>query len=90
MFDFGAVGERNGAGLVELGKRDVSLGIGVDQRHERPALSAPLSHVDLVVAEQNFGVDDRAAIRADAARQLVEHVIGIGSRVAGAAFLDGL
>src|SRR6266851_4013413 len=45
------VGQRYRAGLVITRERDVSLGVAVDERHERPALRATLTHIDFVVAQ---------------------------------------
>jgi hypothetical protein len=81
-----AVGQRNRAGLVVRRKRRVGLRVGVDERHELPAVGAALAHIDFVVAQQNLGVDHLAAMGADAARQLMEDVIGIGApRIGGRA-----
>jgi hypothetical protein len=60
-----------------LGTGKVSLGVGVDERHEWAALRTPLAHIDAVVAQENFGIDDAPAIGANAAGQLMEHITRI-------------
>ncbi len=74
----GAEGQRNGPGLVVLAVGDVGLRVAVDERLERAAGRTALPHVDLVVAQDHLGVDDPTALGADAARQLVEDVVGVG------------
>ncbi len=75
MLDGGAVRQWNRAWLVVVGIRHVSFGIGVHERQERPALRTTLAHIDFVVTQQNFGIDDPPAIATNAARQLMENIV---------------
>ncbi len=84
--DLGRKGERDGARLVELRRRRVGLGIAVDERLVLPVLGAAFAHVDLVVAQEDVRVDHAAALGADAARELVEDVVGVVLRVDARAF----
>ena len=78
--DLGRDAGRRLAGLVEPGLLHVRLGVGVDQALEPAVVVAALAHVDLVVAEQDLRVDDRAALGADRARDFVED-LAVGSRL---------
>ncbi len=77
IVNFGAIGQRNGAGFVVFAKGRVRFRVGVNKRLERSALRAALAHVNLVVAQNDLCVDDFSAVRANAASQLVEDTIGI-------------
>jgi hypothetical protein len=50
---------------------------------KRPALGTALAHIDLVVAQKDFGIDDAPAIRTDAPGQFVEHIIRIRAMAFG-------
>jgi hypothetical protein len=78
VLGLGAEGQRDRSRLVVLAVRHVRLGVPIDQRFKRPASGTPFPHVDLVVTEDHLTVDDAPAIRADASRQLVEDVVGVG------------
>src|SRR5205807_191483 len=67
----------DGPRLVEARVPRVGLGIAVDQALELAVLRAALAHVDLAVAQQDMGVDDPAALRADAPGQLEEDVVRV-------------
>lgn len=69
--------QRDSAGLVVFALRDVHLGIAVDERFKRAAVRTPFFHEDFVFPEDDIGVDDAAALRANAASELVENVISI-------------
>ncbi len=77
VLDRGTKCQRNRTGLIEFGKIRIGLGIAVDERLEGAAVRTPLGHIHFVVAQQDLGVDDPAAIRTDAASQLVEDVVSV-------------
>src|SRR5687768_8856883 len=66
-FDLRAERERDGAGLVELGRGQVGLGVAVDERLEAPMLRAALAQVDLAAAQQYVAVHHPPTGWADAA-----------------------
>ncbi|MEJ7697369.1 MAG: hypothetical protein WKF78_12295 [Candidatus Limnocylindrales bacterium] len=59
-------------GLVVLRLVHIRAGIGVDQPFEPAVIVATLAHIDLTIAQEHLRIDDRAALRADGARDLVE------------------
>ena len=75
VLDLGAVGKRNRARLIELAEVCVGLGIAINKRLEGTAVGAALGHVNLVVAQQDLGVDHFPALRADAAGEFIEDVV---------------
>src|SRR5216683_5965279 len=75
--DFGAVGQRNGAGFVVFAECRVGFRIGVNECLERPALRTALAHVNLVVAQNYLCIDDLTTVRADAACEFVKDVVGV-------------
>ena len=77
VLDLSGEFKRDGAGLVELRGVGVQLRVAIDQCFERSMIGAALAHVDLVVADQDVGVDDAAALGADAAGQFVEDVVRV-------------
>ncbi len=80
VLDGGVERERDGAGLVESRGFGVQLGVAVDQRLELTVLRAALMQVDLVVAQEHLGINDPAALRTDAARELVEDIVHVPLR----------
>ncbi len=77
ILDFGAVRQWNGARFVVFAECGVGFRIAVNKRLERPTLRAALAHVNFVVAQKNLSIDDSPAVRANAASQFIEDVIGI-------------
>ena len=75
VLDLGAEFQWDGARLVELDRVHVHLGVGTDDALEPAVVRAPFPHVDLVVADDDLGVDHRFALGADAAGQFVEDVV---------------
>ena len=75
VVDFPVKCQRDRPRFVVTGLGGVCLGIGVYQGFERPAIWAPLTHVDLVVAQHHLGVDHLPALGADAAGQFIEDVV---------------
>jgi len=77
IVDLAIEGQRNRPRLVVTGLRRVRLGIRVNQGLEGPTIGAALAHVDLVVAQEDLGVDHLPALGADAAGQFIEDVVGV-------------
>src|SRR5262249_35664050 len=69
----------NAAWLVDTGLTCICLGISIDQRLGASVRGATLAHEHLAFTEHDVGVDRPPTLWADAARQLVEDVIGISS-----------
>jgi hypothetical protein len=69
--------QRDGARLVESGLAGIGFRVAIDERFEAAVLRAAFAHIYLAVPQQDLGVDDPAADGANAARQLVEDVIGV-------------
>ena len=59
-------------GFVVLRLVHVGPGVGVDQPLEPAVIVAALAHIDLAIAQEHLRIDDRAALRADGTRQLME------------------
>src|SRR5205807_7205734 len=72
---------RNGAGLVEFGRRGVKLRIAIYQPLEESVVRASLPHVDFVVADEDMAIDDAPAFGANGSSQLVEDVVGVLFRI---------
>src|SRR6516162_3433041 len=49
---------------------------------KRPTVGAALAHIDLVVAQDDLGIDHLSTAGTYAARKLMEHVVGIFPRTA--------
>jgi hypothetical protein len=77
VMQFGIEGKRDRTRLVVAAERDIRLGVAVDQPFKRAAIRAALPHINLVVAQENFGVDHLSAVGAYAARELEENVIDV-------------
>lgn len=75
--DLRAEVERDGAWLVELRVGGVCLCIPVHQPLKLSVARAALPHVHLVISQQDVCIGHAPALGADAASQLVEHVICI-------------
>src|SRR5262249_31559829 len=75
--------QRNCAGLVVSRERDIGICIAVHERHERPAPRAAFAHIDFVVAQKDFGIDDAPALRTNAPGQFVEHIVRIHAMPVG-------
>jgi hypothetical protein len=60
-----------------LRERHVHLCLAIDQRLEWTTVGAALRHEYLVIAQQDLGVDDLAALWADAPRKFVEDIIRV-------------
>ena len=76
IFYLSAEIQGNGAGLVEADAADVHFGVRTDDALKPAVGGATLAHVDLVVANNDLGVDDGFALGADGAGQFVEDEIG--------------
>ena len=63
--------------LAKENKPEVGLRIGVHERLERPAFGAALTHVDLVVTQNDVRIDDASTLRTNAASQFMEDVVRI-------------
>lgn len=72
VLDLCAEGERDRPGLVVLCEGCVHLGVTIGECLEWATCRATLRHVDLVVAQQDFGVDDLAALWAGTPREFVK------------------
>ena len=77
VLHLGAELQGEGAGLVKLDGVDVHLRVGADDALEPAVVRATFAHEDLVVTDDDLGIDDRLALGADASGQLVKYVVGV-------------
>ncbi len=75
--DLGRELKRYGTRLVEPGRVDVGLSIAINQRLKGAVVRAELVHMDLIVAQQDFGINHPPAFGTNAAGEFVEDIVGI-------------
>jgi hypothetical protein len=63
-----AVGERDGAGLVETGCGCICLSISIYQSLKQAVLRTAFAQIDFVVAQEDMGIDHPPTLWTDAPR----------------------
>ena len=77
LLDVGGVGQGDGARLVEACCGGIGLSITIDQSFKQTMLRTTLAHIHFIVTQEDMRIDDAAALRANAAGQLIEDVVSI-------------